>query len=687
NTFYNEDRLMGETEDDFAYQDENKRIKPRLFVPQSPNYIPAISKTGPPPFMEEFVINDQKMQPVKVKLDSIVIKGSKILARHPKSNYIEGSLYLMAKSFFYRRDWINSQIKTSELIDKFPDGDLSPDAHILMAKNYIIQRKFEAGKLILSRTVDVAWLKKRYDILSEAFRIEAELALFQNDPDGALRPYLQAIAQCDDNSVKAKWQIDLAGLYYRMNRFDKAEKMFAKVHDYSPDYLGTFEAYLYQSSCLSRLGKYDEAKQILEMLDNDGKFKEWKANVFAEKLNLIRLEKNDSLFKIQEKLADSLYPNNDAIAVVYFERGIEYFKDNRYLDARNYFARSRLQRTPVMNTSANLFKLINIWEGRRNSSLPLLQRIAKKETIDDSTYSKLSLYLFELGRVHEQFGNNDSAKFYYSKATEFAPPSFIESARFYYAYARFIELQNPDLADSLLDLVANNYPLTEYGRESQKKLGYTSAFYIDTVAELFNSGAALRKNGEYPFALIQFSKIFNNYPDAKLAPKALYSTGYTFEKNLKNYDSSMYYYMMLIQRYPTSEYAMDIRPTLDVTQEIRNGKPVPDSLKFAKLVKFVSMKDSIIKGVPIKTDKNKTLQQKTNPLDIIKNPGAIIDQVLEPFKNPGEKVESAIESVTNPNKIKSQLTPEIKINNPLQDLMDKPKTQDSTNTIKPKPPK
>ena len=50
NTYYNENRLMGETEEEFEYQDENKQIKPRLFVPQSPNYIPAIPKSGPPPF-------------------------------------------------------------------------------------------------------------------------------------------------------------------------------------------------------------------------------------------------------------------------------------------------------------------------------------------------------------------------------------------------------------------------------------------------------------------------------------------------------------------------------------------------------------------------------------------------------------------------------------------------------------
>ncbi|MGA2298634.1 MAG: tetratricopeptide repeat protein, partial [FCB group bacterium] len=688
NTYYNESRLMGETEDDFEYADENKRIKPRLFVPQSTNFIPAIPKTGPPPFMEEFVIDDQKLQPDKVKLDSIIIKGSKILARHPKSNYIEGSLYLMAKAFFYRRDWINSQIKTSELIDRFPDGDLSPDAHLLMAKTYIIQRKFHLGSVLLSRCVDIAWQKKRYDILSEAFRIEAELALFQNDLDGALRPYLQAIAQCDDYSVKAKWQIDLAALYYRMNKFKIAERMFAKVQEYDPDYLGVFEAYLYQASCLARLGKFNDAEKIINSLDKDEKFKEWRANVYAVKLDMMRLQKQDSLFKKSEKFADSVYINNEAIAVVYFEKGMELFKQNKYVDARAYFARSRLQRTPVMNTSANLFKLINTWESRRNISIPLLQRRAKNEELNDSTNAKLALNLFELGRVHEQFGNNDSARIYYKISYEVAPKNDKETARYFYAFARFIEPKEPALADSMFDLVANNYPLTSYGRDAQKRLGYTDEFVIDTVAELYKSGSSLRKNGEYAFAISQFFKIYQVYPTSILAPKSLYSIGWTFEKNIKNTDSTLFYYTLLLQKYPQSDYAREIRPMIDYADDIKSGRAIPDSLKPKKLIKYVSNVDSIKKGVY--SQQSSTTKpadnQKPDPLKILQNPGSMLNTITDPFKNSGENIKNTLQNTTDPDKAKDMVTPELKFKNPFEDFM-KSSKPDTTKKVNPIPPK
>jgi tetratricopeptide (TPR) repeat protein len=261
---------MKESEEEFEWQDEKLRTTPRVFVPDPQIAEGAINSSETPPFLESFIISKQKLQPVAIKLDSVIIKGSKILARHPNSDYVEGTLFYMARSYFYRNEWLPSQIKCGELIDKFPMGDYSPDAHLLYSENLLIQRKFEAGKVMLSRTVDIAWLKERYDILSEAFNLQAELALYEKDMEGAVRPYKQAIAQADDQQIKARWQVDLAALYYRMGQFDMSAKSFRKAHSYSPDYQAEFEAYLYEAMSLIRLGERERALEILDDLESDG---------------------------------------------------------------------------------------------------------------------------------------------------------------------------------------------------------------------------------------------------------------------------------------------------------------------------------------------------------------------------------------------------------------------------------
>ena len=88
NTYYNMRRVMTEVKDDFAFQDENKRIKPRVLVP-AVDSLKLLS--GPPKnttyqFLRAFVVERAKLQPMAAKVDSILIKGSKVVANHPKSH-------------------------------------------------------------------------------------------------------------------------------------------------------------------------------------------------------------------------------------------------------------------------------------------------------------------------------------------------------------------------------------------------------------------------------------------------------------------------------------------------------------------------------------------------------------------------------------------------------------------------
>ncbi len=660
NTYYNMERLTKEAESEFEFQDEKKRIQPRIFIPQPEFYIPSEESIGPPPFMSEMIVNKSKRQPVETKLDSIVIKGSKILARRPKSNFVEGSLYLMAKSFFYREDWMNSQIKCSELIDRFPAGDMSPDAHLLFSKNLLVQRKFYAGEMMLSRTVDISWQKKRYDILSEAFRIQAELALFQNDLEKALRPYRQAIAQSDDGELKAKWQVDMAALLYRIGDFERAEKEFAKVTKFSPDYLQTFEAYLYRAGSLIRLGRFYEGDKILDDLAKDGKFEEWYPFVYAQMLQSFRYkvidtnaivknklgetitqkQKVDSLF-VMEKYADSAFVNNPFVIAYYFERGMDYYKGNDWGRAKNYFAKSRMVKTPVIKTSDRLYSLLNIWDNKRRETDKFLSKPESIPELADSAKVNLAMNLFELGRIHEELGFKDSVEFYYKYATTVVPIKSKESARCLYAYARVIKEKEPEKADSLLDVIVNTHPLTEYGKDARLTLGYTDAFVIDTAAEFYSSGINLMRVGDYYYSINQFNKVVDSFPQHKLAPKSLYTIGWIYEKNLVKFDTALYYYQILISKYPDSEYAKDVKYSHDYKLVLNSGAEIPDSLKMKEFPVFIP---NAVKGIDeldrLKMQEVEKRNRENNVKELLKDPSKYINEPGKLMKDPIEMLKN-----------------------------------------------
>ncbi len=660
NTYYNMERLTKEAESEFEFQDEKKRVQPRIFIPQPEFYISPEESMGPPPFMTEMIVNKSKRQPVEIKLDSVVIKGSKILATRPKSNYVEGSLYLMAKSFFYREDWMNSQIKCSELIDRFPAGELSPDAHLLFSKNLLVQRKFYAGEVMLSRTVDISWQKKRYDILSEAFRLQAELALFQNDLEKALRPYRQAIAQSDDGSMQAKWQVDLAALLYRIGDFERAEKEFAKVSKFSPDYLQTFEAYLYRAGSLIRLGKFYEGDKILNDLAKDGKFEEWYPFVYAQMLQSFRYkvldtnnivlnkaderitqkQKIDSLL-VMEKYADSAFVNNSFVIAYYFERGMDYYNGNDWGRAKNYFAKSRMVKTPVIKTSDRLYSLLNNWDNKRRETDKFINKPESIPELPDSAKVNLAMNLFELGRIHEELGHKDSVEHYYRYATMVVPMESPESARFLYAYARVIKNTEPEKADSLLDLIVNTHPLSEYGKDARITLGYTEAYVIDSAAEFYSSGINLMRVGDYNYSVNQFNQVVNNFPEHKLAPKSLYTIGWIYEKNLVKFDTALIYYQMLVDKYPNSEYAKDVRYSLDYKLVLNSGAEIPDSLKMKEYPVFIP---SPLRGIDdldrLKMEQVENQKRDRDVKELLKDPARFINEPGKLLKDPIEMLKN-----------------------------------------------
>lgn len=680
NTYYNAQRLIDETETEFSYQDEKKRVNPKVFITKPEYWVKPDSRKTPILFMADFVVDGRKLQPVKVKLDSVIIKGSKILAKHPKSAYVENTLLLMGQAYFYMSDWINCQVKCSELIDKFPNGDLSPDAHLMIAKTYLIRKKTTAGLTILSRTVDVAWIKKRYDILSEAFRLEAELALFENRFEDALRPYMQAIAQCDDSEQRAKWQVDMAAILYRFGKFERAAKAFQKVKEFSPDYAARFEADYYYALCQIKLGKSTEGMAVLDNLYDDGKYEEWRDYILAGRMLNYTLTKNDSLYNIAQKYADSAYSASPMLQAFYFEKGMMLFEQKDYYKSRDLLSQIRNTRNEYYTTSNKLYTYLQSWS-QLNKSITTSLAEYKKDTIaTDSVKDETSYYSFEFGRVHELLGNIDSAHYYYKLATEIAPVSSKSRAQYIYNYYRLTKIDNPILADSLYEQLAELYPKTEYGKEAFTQLGYTEHFTIDTVADIFASGNQLRKNGLYPLSIEKYFSIYTNYPEHSLAPKSLYSIGWIFENKVFIPDSALYYYSLLLSKYPKTEYAKDISTSVSFLNVSKSGQPIPDSLKPKNV--FLSPKRNYLSEIENNTDTknikkttNFDKQQSTKINDSDINTKNILNDAKNAF-SPKSILGDNQKKILNPD----SFIPGIKFTNPLDAF----KKKDSTETkVKP----
>lgn len=656
NTYYNMERLMDKAEDEFDFMAFDVR-EIQIYVPDPQIKQQEDYSLGPPPFMKNMIITQRQRQAVEVKLDSIIIKGSKILAYSSKTDYVEGALFLMAKSYFYQEEWRPSEIKCSELVDKYPNSDFSPDAHLLFAKNALIQRNFYTGKIMLSRTVDIAWQKKRYDILSEAFRLQAELSLYENDKEEALRPYRQAVAQSENNELAAKWQLELAALLYRIGEFEKAAKEFAKVRDYSPTYEGLYESYLYEAQSHARIEDFKKSDELLTHLEEDSKFEEWMGYTYAGRLTERRMKGNDIAIEAMENHSDTTYVNNTLINTYSFERGMDFYKNNNYFKAQQYFAKARNQRTPIFKEASYLFKALSELRYKTKSAEDQIKKFEADTTgnINDTLRYSTALLYFEAGRIHEELGNIDSVKHYYKLSYDVAPKNMNETSRFLYSYARVIREEDAYTSDSLYEVVADNYAMTEYGRDAMMKLGFTEEFIVDTVQDLFASGMKLKRFGDYEFAINQFNSVYVRFPKHTLSPRSLYNIGWIYERDMINLDSAIKYYDLLVQNYPDSEYAKEILLPLAQLKSIKSGDKIPDSLmyksQYATELKKIKSKGSTNEVNQI-NDQSRTIkgpnQQPLNTNEIIDNPNKALEEGENLISKPLEMLKSIDIDKVNP---------------------------------------
>ncbi|MFA7326343.1 MAG: tetratricopeptide repeat protein [Candidatus Kapaibacterium sp.] len=666
NTYYNMERLMDKAEDEFDFMAFDVR-EIQIYVPDPNLKEREDYSLGPPPFMKDLIITQRQRQAVETKLDSIIIKGSKILAYKSKTDYVEGAIFMMAKSFFYQEEWRPSEIKCSELVDKYPNSDFSPDAHLLFAKNSLIQRNFYTGKIMLSRTVDIAWQKKRYDILSEAFRLQAELSLYEGDKEEALRPYRQAVAQSENAELAAKWQLELGALLYRIGEFEKAAKEFAKVRDFSPTYEGLYESYLYEAQSSARIKNFERSNELLTHLEEDSKFEEWMGYTYSGRLTEKRMKADDDeKLEFMENHSDTTYVNNLLINTYSFERGMDFYYSKNYFKAQQYFSKARNQRTPVFKQSSFMFKALSELRYKVKSADDYLKRIENDTTgVNNDTirYSTALLY-FEAGRIHEELGNIDSVKFYYEKSYKVSPKNMSETSRFLYSYARVIREDDAYKSDSLYEVVADNYAMTDYGRDAMKILGFTEEFIVDTVQELFASGMKLKKISEYPFAVKQFYSAYQRFPGHKLAPRSLYNIGWIFERDLVNLDSAIYYYGLLIEKYPRSEYALEMTLPLAQLKSIRSGEKLPDSLSYKS--KYVVNENNAIKGLPnaISTTPNQNnpnLNKPITPDDLINDPSKALEEGEGTLSKPLEMLKNIDFDKLNPLNLFNSEEPETEL--------------------------
>lgn len=204
----------------------------------------------------------------------------------------------------------------------------------------------------------------------------------------------------------------------------------------------------------------------------------------------------------------------------------------------------------------------------------------------------------------------------------------------------YLTVDKQNEADSLFNLIYDNYKTQSIVNAAALKLNKPPIdLDFDPADQVYSSAEADMLNNQFDSAVNKYFNLFVNYPNSSLAPKALYAGGYILENSLDNSDSAVVFYDSLLVKYPTSVYAIKIRPKINFYKlELQKRKKAElDSLKREQ-----SKKDSLSLTV-------KETEIKTNPNNITGTDSTLMMQELsnnDSLKTKDQQIEN-IDSTEN----------------------------------------
>jgi TolA-binding protein len=565
------ERIMDEVEDEVLYIREEKTPEPVFYIPYD-----ELDNRGAKyyPHLDRRAMTNDEMRANKIKLDSILIKGSKLMARNSKSDYLPDAIFYIGKGYFYLREWYQSAKKCEELIAGFPDSKWYPDAHLVLSMDLMEQGRVPEAARMLSRTIDVGWASKRRDILIEAFRLNADLQLAEGNVGEAIKPYERAMVLSTDDEERARWRYEIGLIHFRQGDFKTALDQFAQVDDLSPDILTQFQTGMQRAAAYRALGQYDEAEKQLADLRDNGNFDQWYGLVELEKTNLAgaRAGGNDATDSTLAAI-DTLSPGKGYSAYAIYERAVRAYRAGDYQTAITNFTKVQSANVPFQRRAARYSALL----GRYFEQLGRANALSQGYTADafpDSLRGPVAESYYTIARVFASLDKPDSMNYYYDLTSAWAKKGSPEAARVIYARAMMLHDSGRTAAsDSMLQVIVDDYPLTEFADDARKRLGYTDYAKIDTAQDLYLSGTSFMKVGDNARALTQFQRLVAGYPSSTYAPQAYYAIGLLYEDRLDNRDSAYSYYGRLLDLYPKSDQAAEVRPIIEAVNIDRMRRP------------------------------------------------------------------------------------------------------------------
>ena len=551
-----------------------------------------------------------ELGPCLSHLDRTIEKSSKAIHKHSMlikgKEYvktIDDAYFLMAKSYFYKQDYVQAQRVLNYIAHTYPKSNIRNEAEVLLARAQIRQGYYSSADELLEtiRYMNEKKNKKKFAVLFNAAKAEYHLTA----PDGDVQEAIDYIGNALDNKPKKEFrtrlQLILGELYENLGQQAEAQKNFKAVIKKSDNYEMTFCAQMHLAANYdgSESNRNAITKQLNKMLD-DKKNENYRDQIYYALSEIARIDEDqdlriDYLAKSVAASTENNYQktfSSIALADLYFEQN-DYREAQHYYDTammsipKNYPNYEQIQKkTNVLKDLVDKLDEIDLQDSLlRIANLPEAQRNAwVRKMIADYTEAERKAAAEEAERmlamqnaasytnINNNMNSSNGKWYFYNQSLVTAgqqdfyrrfgnrklEDNWFISNKTQISFDDMALMNDPSLAKDTVEYDEDGNPIATRETDPTKE-----AYYLQDLP--LTPGAKDTANA--------------------IIAKDLYETGFMYQDLLNDTKRACASFESLLQRYPKSEYAL---PAIFMLYTLyhNSGDPQAESFKNILLTQY-----------------------------------------------------------------------------------------------------
>ena len=494
-------------------------------------------------------------QTVAAKYDRAIEKSTKVLDVFTrKKKWHDDAVFLMGKSYYYKKDIEKSIKRFKELQQVYPESPHIPESFLYLCKAYIeednLDKAEETVTIILQK---YPWLDKDQQVS----RLLIDTAIRRGSRSQAIALLEKALRSAKSETARIDLILRVSELYIDLKQYSKAIVLLEKTPRKKdlPEQSYRMDRALVR--CYVGIDSLTKALNYVNLMLKKRQYSHHFDEILLSKgMILSRMGRFDDAIAVLKSIIgdlDSTNIANDTSSVVsqaLYELGLIYQKKKGdYNNAAEFFKLASKSR----DKSASSFS------AARLSAIEMLRELRKRKTEPKDTCCETDFKIGELFRY--ELDEPDSAfRQFLSLYNDSSAGPFAPKALCVAAFVARDDMRDSLLADSLFRAVITGFPSTDFARIAQEELNLpvTVRTRQDSAREAFRVAEDLFfKNQDEKAAIQAFFNVYKKYSDLPIAPRALYVAAYLSDEVLQKNVTAKSLYERICREYPQSIYCTE----------------------------------------------------------------------------------------------------------------------------------